>query len=656
MSLVYLRARWQHWAVCVALSGAFLLTGCAPATATATTAAATAQAGTAEPASLQLTEAAAPTATAEASGEPAAAPTVATLNDVAVDTTITFTGDAATVSGEGAEADGALVTIEAAGTYALSGAASDGQVIVDTKDDAPVVLVLSGLDLTCANSAPLYVRKADEVVVLLAADSDNRLTDGAEYVLDDVEDGEPNAALFSKADLTIAGEGALTVVASYNDGIASKDGLDIAGGVLQVTAVGDGLRGRDYLRVSGAQITVDAGKDGLKSTNDEDAALGYVLIEDGVLDITAAEDGIQAETDLTVAGGNLQLTTGGGSANASTQRGQPGNTWGAWPAGPQAADTAATSDDASAKGLKAGVDLAIRGGTIYIDSSDDAVHANGAIALSGGELTLFSGDDGVHADVSLTITGGRLDLGQSYEGLESAEIVISGGELRLVASDDGINVSGGADGSSLGGRPGQNRFAASANQRLEIDGGYIWVDAAGDGLDANGSILMTAGTVLVNGPTDNGNGALDYAGGFQITGGVLVAVGSVGMAQAPDTSSTQCAVMITLPQVQAAGTPLQLTAEDGSAVLTYVPGKEYQSVVFSSPELQQGQTYTVWTGGTVSGEGVDGLYADGVLTGATAQSSFTIEGIITGGGMMGGPGGGLPGIPSGGGPRGGGGR
>jgi hypothetical protein len=179
-----------------------------------------------------------------------------------------------------------------------------------------------------------------------------------------------------------------------------------------------------------------------------------------------------------------------------------------------------------------------------------------------------------------------------------------------------------------------------------IHGGYLYIDAAGDGLDSNGAFEMTDGVVLVNGPTNNGNGPLDYMNSFKITGGFLVAVGSAGMAQAPSEDSTQYAVMQILDNVQAAGTLVHIETAAGEDVLTFIPTKEYQSVLISSPELQNGESYVVYTGGSATGTPVDGLITDGSYTPGTQITSFTITSIITGsaGGMM--PGG-KPGSPGG---------
>jgi hypothetical protein len=157
----------------------------------------------------------------------------------------------------------------------------------------------------------------------------------------------------------------------------------------------------------------------------------------------------------------------------------------------------------------------------------------------------------------------------------------------------------------------------------------------------------------MHGPTSNNNGALDYAGAFNITGGFLVAAGSSGMAQAPSASSTQYSVMQTFPSPQAAGTIVHVEAEDGEEILTFVPTRAYQSVVLSSPKLNDGSTYLVYSGGSSTGTVTDGLYSGGTYTAGTQVASFTISSIVTGagpsrGGFPGGGGGGGRMPPSGG--------
>jgi len=588
---------------------------------------------------------------------------------------ITLKGNSITIDGGGGVVDGNKIAITSAGTYYISGTLDDGQIIVKTEDQETVKLILYGVDITCSTSAPIYVNKAKKTVITLAEGTENYVTDGDSYIFADSESDEPNAAIFSKGDLTINGNGSLTVDANYNNGITSKDELKITGGSITVNAANDGIRGRDYIAVKKGTVTVNATSDGMQSNNDEDSEKGYVAIEGGTLNITAGEDGIQAETRVIISGGNITICSGGGSVNSSAKTSNMGNPWDNLG---MANNSNNVVDAVSAKGLKAGVDITITGGTINIDSSDDSIHSNDSLAISSGDIILASGDDGIHSDSSLEINGGNISITKCYEGIESATITINNGNIHLIASDDGINVVGGNDGALMIGQPGRNNFNvasdngtnvvggndgppmmgqpgqgnfnSSGNNYLYINGGYTAIDAIGDGLDINGPIDMTGGVVIVNGPTRNDNGALDYLGAFKITGGFLVAVGSSGMAEAPGTSSTQYSVMINLTSSQPANTMVHIETKDGEEILTFVPTKAYQSVVLCSPELKNGSTYIVYSGGSSTGTVIDGLYSDGIYTSGTQVTSFTISSIVTSigtasGGFPGGAGGNM--VPGG---------
>jgi hypothetical protein len=132
----------------------------------------------------------------------------------------------------------------------------------------------------------------------------------------------------------------------------------------------------------------------------------------------------------------------------------------------------------------------------------------------------------------------------------------------------------------------------------------------------------------VNGPTENMNGALD-AGSFTISGGLLVAAGSAGMAEAPGEASSQYSVLVNFSSPLQAGSLVHIRASDGSAVLTFAPGKTYQSIVLSSPELVSGATYEVYVGGSASGAATDSLISDGTYTAGELYTSFTVSQVTT---------------------------
>lgn len=557
--------------------------------------------------------------------------------------TLVLNGDSIEVTGLGAKVNDSTVTINTAGTYVVSGELTNGQIIVVAGDNDIVQIVLNGVAISCENNAPITVKSADKVILTLAEGTQNAVSDSGEF-----SEGEdaPTAAIFSKDDLTINGEGTLTVTGQCGGGIASKDALKIVSGVINVTASSDALKGTDCVTINDGTITLVSGADGIESTNETDAEKGYIAIEGGTVSIEAGLDGIQAQTCVLISGGEVTITSGGGSANSSYD--SDSGDWGSWggnsPFGQEQSSTTEESTD-SAKGIKAGTDVTLSGGIIQIDSSDDALHSGGSLSISGGDVTIASGDDGAHSDASLTISGGRLTITQSYEGLESASITISGGETRVTAADDGINTAGGNDESATSGRPGQNNFQNGMNSGsnpLSISEGYVYVVADGDGIDVNGAITMTGGTVLVCGPTNDANGALDFVS-FDISGGMLVAAGSSGMALTPDSTSSQYSMMVTLDASQSADTLFSIVSESGETLVAFAPCKQYVNVVVSSPAIARGETYTVFTGGSSAGSETDGLYTDGSYTGGTEQASMTISDIVTtygeAGNMNGGPGG-----------------
>lgn len=540
-------------------------------------------------------------------------------------------GDKITVTGEGATVENNKLTITAAGTYSIKGTLNDGQIIVNAGDNDKVYIILNGVNITCSNNAPIYVKNAKKAIISLADNTENSVKDGEKYTLEDTTSDEPNAAIFSKSDLIFIGNGSLKVDAKYKNGIVSKDDLKIQSGNITVNAVADGIKGKDSVVVTDGNVIVTSGEDGIKSTNDEDAKKGYVLIEGGKINITAEQDGIQAETNIFFKDGDLTINSGGGSQNAPAKVEQgPGMGKQFDPNAGKTTQTTSEEETASTKAIKAGVNIITEGGTFNIDSASDAFHSNNNLVINDGTLNISAGDDGMHADSTLTVNGGNINITKSYEGIESENITINNGEISLISSDDGINASSKSETQAQPGNggPGGKGSESVGTAKLNINGGKINVNANGDGLDANGSIYMKDGTVIVNGPTGDGNGALDYDGTFKLEGGTLIAAGSAGMAQAPSTESTQNSIKVTLAS-QSAGTIVHIESESGEEIATFAPAKQYSSFVISSSKIKTGTTYKVYVGGSSTGTVVNGLYSDGTYTKGKEIGSASISGTVT---------------------------
>lgn len=560
------------------------------------------------------------------------------------DGSITLSPDGSTSTDASVRIDGQTVTIIQAGTYQIAGTLDDGALIVESAENAKITLVLGGVNIKNSIGAAIQISTADDVTIELSEGTTNVLQSGEEVDIATATESEEasGGALQSKADLKIKGKGSLTVLGYLNNGIHCTKDLKIKNGNISVTALGHGIKGKNSVTVSGGTVTVTSGKDGITSDETENEEKGFVTIEDGEIIITSAGDGVSAETTLTVTGGVISIISGGGSANAQQKTDNMRDWW-------DFDNSASNDNSASCKGLKAGKALVISGGSITIDAQDDALHTDGDMTISGGECILSTGDDGAHAALSLTVLDGKITVLTSYEGLEANQITLAGGELDITASDDGINANGGSDGFSggfgggFGGRrsdmnsqsgdmtppdnsnmqtppdgnapsgnpptmPGQDAADSTTTDDttdkqpvLLITGGKITVNADGDGLDSNGDLRVEGGDITINGPSNGGNGALDIGtengGAGVIAGGTLIALGTSSMTENFGSTSTQCAFLVTMNSF-GAGETITITDSQGNVLYTGVTVKSANSVVFSSPDLVVGETYTVTIGST----------------------------------------------------------
>lgn len=417
-------------------------------------------------------------------------------------TLVTLTDSSATAKGKytGYEIDGTDVSITAAGTYVFSGDCDNGSITVK-KGVTGVTIVLNGLTLTNDDSAAITLNKTAEASLIAAAGTTNT-------VADTEGSSDENAAVKVKsgAALAIGGTGTLTVDGNAKNGIkgAADAVITVAEVKLNINAADDGLSCDDELNITGGTLNITAGGDAVKASpdtgdteNPDTTSLGNVTISGGTLTLNATGDGIQADGDLTISGGTFHVKTNGGNT------------------------TALTDDSASCKGFKAGKTLTVTGGTLTVDSADDALHAGTDVTISGGTLTLATGDDGVHADNDLVIgTRGasststpRINITASYEGLEGTTVNVYSGDIDVVASDDGVNAAN----STLG--------EHSDKYAISIAGGDLYIDAGSDGLDSNNDISMTGGKVEVYGADAMMDAAIDYDGTFTLSGGTLFGAG-----------------------------------------------------------------------------------------------------------------------------------
>ena len=572
---------------------------------------------------------------------------------------------------------GANVTITASSEISVSGESTSGQLAVNVdktaEPEGKVVLNLEGLTLSNSSAAPIYVEAiGDEVQISAKNGTTNTISDGTShtdtYVDSDGNTNTVNGAIFSRDDLKLKGKGTLIVNGNTEDGIVCKNDLKIWNGNITVNAADDGIRGNDSVRIgdpdaadySSLSVTVNtnngsSGGDGIKTNSDEDGK-GYVTINGGTVNIDSYADGIQAEQTFTMNGGELNITTYQGSNFTGSASG--GN--GGWGGGMGGNDGNSNKTDISAKGIKAvgvydeagttwqsGGDLIVNGGTITIDSSDDSLHCGGDMQLLGGSMTLATADDGAHSDHALTIgsTGGDYDapyvnITKSYEGIKGVDITQNSGTVMVTSSDDGYNAAGGADssGNNNSGGWGQGSWggpgggsSSDGSQTMTFNGGYAYVNAAGDGLDSNGNIYFNGGYVFVS-QTGGGNGPLDCGdsnNSITYSGGTVIAAGSSDMFETPSSYSFLSTTSVS------AGQTITFTDASGNVLATFTLPNGSAEMVMCSQE----SSVTCYTGGTLSGttyfasqDSTNRCGYGGTISGGTAVSASSGGNSDPGGG------------------------
>ncbi len=509
--------------------------------------------------------------------------------------TITLTGGTAVSDSKSVSVNGGEITVMGGGVYVLSGELTDGIIIVDSDDGAEVRLVLNGVSVTSADFSALYIKQCAKTVISLADGTENSFSDGESYSEEKLEDGKPSAAVYSKDDLTVNGSGSLTVTGNYEDGIKVNDIFRITGGTLRVTAADDGVNVNDYIAASGAVLEVTSGGDAVKCENESEEK-GFIAFEDISVNISSGGDGIYASSAVYANETAAVITSGGAAAAPVKSSGMRSFM----------SESVTNENEQSTKALKAGTDIIINGGSYTLDSADDSIHSDGDVSISGGSFTIASGDDAVHAEGNAEAAPESMDITLCNEGIEGAYVTINGGDISIVSNDDainavGMNASDAPGRTAPGGMTGNEAKTEDDDIYLTINGGSIYIETSGDGIDSNGSAVINGGSVEIYGPDNSGNGSIDVGDGgyvLMMNGGSLTAAGSSGMAEYPYSGSVQSSLVFYLDETYAAGSEISVCGSSGNEIISGVPAKNFDFVCVSVPDIEQGETYTLYINGT----------------------------------------------------------
>ena len=466
---------------------------------------------------------------------------------------------------DGVSVENGTITITSGGTYRLTGEYS-GQVKIEAAKTDTVRLVLDNAKITNSTGAAINVVSAAEAIIYTAAGTTNTVADEANYTA--TGDDDPDAAIYSTANLTLTGEGSLSVKGAYEEGIHTTGGLVIASGTLEVNAANTGIKGKDYVDITGGIVNVTAAQDGIKSTNTDDESMGFTRLSAGSVTVSAGDDG-----------------------------------------------------------LKAPHTLEISGGTLNIEKSNEGIEAQ-YINILDGDVTVNSTDDGINAslkdsssDTSSDTTSGTATTGQQTQQNQN-------GQVQQAPAGGGA-APGGSQGSTGqnqnmpqpptdGAMPGGGTFEV-VDAAINISGGTVTVNAEGDGIDSNGTATFSGGTVTVNGPVAGGNNALDSNGDLLLNGGTVTAGSTADMFEAPSSASTSGYLKITDSSALTQGSTVQVTDSSGTVVANYkITTSGVQLVLVSNKNIVKGQSYTV----SVTSGSVDAASTT-AASGVSELGSFT---------------------------------
>ena len=628
-------------ATSVTLLAALALTGCSTtsnALASSTTAADSSVGTTATTSSATATDTAASSSsfsTNVKSGEKLDVDTHYSEQDLSWDTSsetaIDLSNPTAT---DGVTVEDDTLTITKAGTYKLSGE-YQGQIKVETADSDAVRLVLDNANITNSSGAALNVVNADEVILYSASGTTNTISDGADYTATGEDD--PDAVVYSKADLTIAGEGTLKVNGNHEDGIHTSDGLVIASGTLEVNAANTGIKGKDYVDILGGTINVTAQQDGIKSTNDTDEGQGWTRLSNGTVTVNAGDDGFKASRVVEISGGSLTveqsdegieaqyINVSGGDVNVTSA--DDGMNASLKTSDSESTDSSANTSDAANQQQNNQQQNNQQQGSLpggqQSETSNQQQQGTGqppqgqppAVSGTSQDGTSQNGTSGTGQQQNNTQNQGNQNMGQPP--------AMPGGNAQDGTSQNGTTGTGqqGMGQPPQGGMPGGGGGGTFevVDAAINVSGGNITVNAEGDGIDSNGVTTLSGGTLIVNGPSQGGNAALDTNGDLLLNGATVLSGSTADMFEAPSTNSTSGYLKLTNSSGFEQGSTVQVADSSGKVVANYkVTKSNVQLVLVSSSSIVKGQSYTVYT--TTSA--VDSNAAS-LASGATELGSFT---------------------------------
>ena len=508
--------------------------------------------------------------------------------------------------------DGTLPDLEN-GHFYLRG--NYDKIFIAAKKDRTVYVYMDGASINCITGIAFESDKAINLYLILLNNSVNSV----------VNDFLDENAFHVKGNVHILGSGTLNIESKQKNGLKASKNLYVVGEGLTLNVKGaNHAITAQSITVKEATINVTSlEKDGIQVECDSKTTAftkteGFAYFVDAKITADTYGDGIQADTYVYISGGEFDITTHGVfvsySADIMALYGLTRDDFKYVQSNGSfkrvAADEIRTLNSSyfaltnSVKGIKAGIieydsdkddvdDVSVTTGDyeiyiahtadIVINSTDDCIHANyGKVTLDSSNFEFNTYDDGAHADKDLIVNNSSIIINSSYEGLEGSNVYINGEDTNIVSvsEDDGINAAS----------------DTSGTHNIYINDGYLRVFANGDGVDANNSLYLRGGTVIVEGP-GRMNGSLD-AERIYFEGGIVFACSTSGMRE--NMTATQYSFLFQ-GNTMNPNTKISVVNSSNVAIFSYTLKQSCNQLIFSHPDLQGGETYTIFAGGSTLG-------------------------------------------------------
>ncbi len=424
--------------------------------------------------------------------------------------------------------------IEKSGIYRITGKTANGQIYIKAKDQN-VILLLDGVDITYAGSAPaIYAESCASVTIVLAEGSVN-------FVSDTNVNGEASAVRVRSCDLTLGGKGRLVVKGNAKHGISCTKNLIINGGSYNITAIRHGIYGKLSLTINGGKYLINSARSGFKSGDDEvgKEAEGKITINSCSADIRCNTNGINSYGTVEINDGRIQVEADGKAITATKDVNINGGTLIF-----KTAEDAIKSDQSINITGKANVKVTTNGngiecvdltvsttGVIYIKTipvfTEDV---NGEYKMVSGEYVLVDGTEtgytkrytlteckGIEADNLIKISKATIGIDSYEDGFNSTLIEASSAKLVISTKKDAMDSSTNI---TLGGTIDVNIIDSNkgikATNTVTINSGKTTISAETDAIKADMVSIVTGEHILYE--------KVEYVSNFTLRGGTLVCI------------------------------------------------------------------------------------------------------------------------------------